>query len=184
MRMLGRWRGTDTVPFGAREGAYLASPVDALARRIAARGAPAKTAKQKIVDHIYVVDDAPRPVRRRTHDQARSLPAARPQSRDQAQPELLCRVGQHGETGEFSATGPNDEPLRIENGKGGFEVWREPEAGEGGENLAGTSPPGATSLDRLRRRIGPRQNVGDRDQQHFQMESMQAYLDELHRPRS
>lgn len=182
-RSLGRWRSTDTPPIGASPGAFLTSPLDDRARQIAARRITPPKPKPKIVDHIYVVADEPRPKRRVTHD---SLPAARPRGRDQLeQPQLMCRIGQHGTTGEWSAEDGDGNALRVENGKAGLEIWRDPpEDGQGGgENLAGSAPPGATSLDRLRRRIGPRQAVGDKAQQEFTMRATQQYLDELWRPK-
>lgn len=118
-----------------------------------------------------------------------AMPPRRRPGRDQAQPVLLCRLGQHGETGEWSAEDPDGNPLTVKNGTGGLEIFTPGEAeGDqgGGENLAGGGPPGAANLDALRRKIGPRAAF-DRPtstQQADQMRSMQQYLDELHRPRS
>jgi hypothetical protein len=100
-RQLGRWRMTDELRIGAHPGAYLASPVDDLARRVAARAAAAPAAPRPAKPtHVHVYLPATTTTRAKAHD---SVPARR--GRDQAQPELLCRVGQDGETGEFSATG-------------------------------------------------------------------------------
>jgi hypothetical protein len=150
---------------------------------------PGATLQSPIVDetHIYIHDTPRRrqPTRAMVHDAPRQ-PAARPRGRDQAQPELLCRVGQHGETGEFSATGPNDEPLRVENGKGGLEIWRDPEPEDGQDAVFGaTDPPGAANIDAvLRRRMAPRQGIGDLAQQEDQLQAMQSYLNRLYAPRS
>lgn len=190
VKRLGRWRATDTPPIGARPGAFLASPVDDLARRVAARAAPpARTSPIIDETHIYIHDAPRRPVRTRTNDAPSRQPAVRhPGGRDQLeQPKLLCKLGQDGSTGDWTAEDGEGNPLRVEHGTGGLEIYSVPRAeGDqgGGENLAGGPPPGATALDRLRARIGPRQNVGDRVQQQAQMEATQAYLNELHRPRS
>jgi hypothetical protein len=68
-----------------------------------------------------------------------ALPRRR--GRDQAQPTLLCRLGQHGETGEWSAEDADGNELRVANGTGGLEIWTIPEA---------------ETADGLRRRIADR----------------------------
>jgi hypothetical protein len=71
-------------------------------------------------------------------------------ARDQLQQSaLVCRVAQHGTTGKWAATDPDGNELRVENGTGGLEIWRDPEE---------------ETVDGLRRRVAPRQ-VHDFDRQ-------------------
>jgi hypothetical protein len=67
-KQLGRWRMTDELPFGARSGAFVTNPVDALARRIAARGEAPVVDEQYI--HIHL--PAPRTTRQSSRSRTRS----------------------------------------------------------------------------------------------------------------
>ena len=182
MAQLGRWRGTDAPAIGARPGAYVCSPLDERARQVADRRTAATASPRRPAKptHVHVYLPATTTPRTKTHD---SLPARR--GRDQMQPELLCRVGQDGETGEFSATGPNDEPLRVANGNAGLEIWRDPPPDGQDAVFGATDPPGAANLDALRRRIAPR-SVADRsrpDSGMTQIAAMQRYLDRCYAPK-
>jgi len=97
---------------------------------------------------------------------------------------LLCRIGQSGVDGSWTGEDSEGNPLRVTTGKNGLEIYAlsEEEIAALARAELGSAPSGA--LDRLRRRFGPKQRVGDAREQEAEMRNMQAYLDELHRPRS
>jgi hypothetical protein len=110
---LGRWKCATSL-IGARDDAYLPSIVDA-------------------------------PVR--THDAApRTLAVAPRRPRDQEEPEagkLLCRLSQHGTTGEWSGTDCDNRPLTLVRGADGTYEVRYAPAGEENPDRIAQQAPGA-----------------------------------------
>jgi hypothetical protein len=111
----------------------------------------------------------------------------RRRGRDQRQ--LLARLSQHGVSGDWSAEDANGNPCVVENGPNGLEIYagQAAEGDQAGPEMVGTAPPGAANnLDALRKRMAPRP-MHDRtlssQQQGDQLRAMQAYLNEIHRPR-
>jgi hypothetical protein len=116
-----------------------------------------------------IVDDVV--IRRRGHDQSR----------------LLARISQHGVSGEWSGEDGEGNPCTITNGPNGLEIYAggEAEGDQADPGLVGTAPAGARNLDQLKRRMAAHQ-INDRTQpgrERDQLRAMQAYLDEIHRPR-
>jgi hypothetical protein len=183
-KQLGRWRSTDQYGAGDFIGA---TPRALAALRQITDSTPAKKAGPTHV-HVHLPAGSAAPA----HDQAPPRrPAMRPRDQEE-EPEpgvLLCRLGQHGSTGEWSAETPDGKPLIVESGPRGLDIFSPAEV-EGeqadGRPFGATEPPGAASLDQLRRRIGPRP-AHDRltsGQQQSAMAAYQSYLDEAYRPRS
>lgn len=100
---------------------------------------------------------------------------------DQVQPSLLCKIGQNGQTGEWSGEDADGNPLIVQNGSSGLEIFipGEAEGDQGGDPaVLGAAPPGA--LDRAPRahdRTRPGQERG-------QLQALQQYLNKIHEPRS
>lgn len=173
MKQLGRWRMVDELrPIGASPGAFLTNPIDARARAVAAdRGAVAPAAPRRPArpaQHVHVHLPKVRG-QVRTRDQATAAPAGFPIS--------------DGETFTVSDCGPAGFGLkRISAG----DTDKDGMPSRGDAVFGQEDPPGAASLDALRRRMAPRQ-VNDRSlssqQQGDQLRAMQQYLDEIHRPR-
>lgn len=170
-RPLGRWRMTDEIPFGARSGAFLTNPVDALARRVAARGSGTTPSVPLDVLHIHVHDVPTR--RSKVHDQARRI---RVRTRDAVSP-----------TGGFPIAA-GDTFTVGDCGDDGFSLRRIRTADTNpagtpspGDNVFGQeSPPG--TLDQLRRKIAVRQ-VNDRsapDGGMGQLRDMQRYINRFY----
>ena len=158
-KYLGRWRMTDVCPpIGPRDGALLRQAGDG--------GAP-----------------------HRTHDQVRR-PRPRPRyGRDQegeGEGELLCTIAQHGQTGEWSGEDAEGQPLSVRGGLGGLSIYRVPQAEDQADpDIVGPTPPGAETLDQLRRRMAPRQ-INDSlpaGRQGDQLAAYQAYLDRHYAPK-
>jgi hypothetical protein len=171
-KQLGRWRMTDAPPpVGARPGAYLTSPLDDLARSRAAdlrTASPRRPARPARHVHIHL------PGRAKTHDQ--------PSGASTAASAGAFPISA-GETFSVSDCGDDGFSLRrVRTGDVDKDGAPTPDNVFGQED-----PPGAASLDALRRRMAPRQ-VNDRRQpaqaEHDQLRAMQAYLNEIHRPRS
>jgi hypothetical protein len=125
----------------------------------------------------------------RTRDQA---PPRQPAIRrgDQA-PEgepgaLLCRLSQHGTSGEWHAELEDGTACHVMNGSGGLEIYA-PKAVEGDARpFLAEAPPGAASLDQLRRRMAPRM-AHDTSltsvQEAGRLAAMQEYLNRFWAPR-
>jgi hypothetical protein len=109
---------------------------------------------------------------------------------DQAQPKLLCKIGQNGQSGDWEGQDAEGRPLIIQQGAEGLEVFTPP--GEA-EDQAATDPeiiptpaPGAASLDQLRKRFGARaaHDTLTSTEQAGRMQAWQKYLNQIWAPRS
>jgi hypothetical protein len=98
---------------------------------------------------------------------------------------LLCTIRQDGSTGDWSAEDGEGNPCTVENGPNGLEIYRASAAEDQADpEIVGTAPPGAESLDALRRRIGPRAafDRSPSQQRASQMRDFQRYLDKFYEP--
>lgn len=161
-KQLGRWRGTDTPPIGARPGAYVTSPV--------VDAAPASPRRQPARHvHVYLPATATTPgqARARTRDAA-PAPARFPIA--------------DGDT--FSVSDCGDDGFALRRVRSGD---TNPDGMPTPDNVFGQSdPPGAAALDALRRRMAPRQ-VNDRARPQLERDQIRAtqdYLNAIWAPRS
>jgi hypothetical protein len=120
-----------------------------------------------------IVDDAA-PRRRAGHDQQR----------------LVARIRQDGVSGDWTAEDEEGRPLLVSQGEAGdLEVYNpgEAEGDQADPEIIPTTPPGAASLDQLRRRMAPRR-MHDRtlssQQQGDQLKAWQAYNEAIWTPKS
>lgn len=172
---LGRWRSQDA-PIGARPGAYI-TPIDDLARSVdERRAAPASTSKRpaRTAQHIHI--HMPGPAKTRDQPRARTHDATTPTGG------FPVATGDTFTVGDCVADGFSLRRIRTGDvDKGGMPIP---------DNVYGqTDPPGAaTNLDALRRRMAARpmhdHTMNTPQQQSDQLAAMQAYMNELHRPRS
>ena len=114
---------------------------------------------------------------------------AAPRRRSRDQQRLVAKLRQDGVSGDWEGEDGEGNPCIVEHGPDGLELYAAPEV-EGDQTdpeIVGTAPPGTKSIDRLRRRMAPRQ-VNDRSQppgrERDQLQAWQAYNDALWAPRS
>jgi hypothetical protein len=176
---LGRWTVSDVAGIGAvrigpSPGAYLRSPIS--------DGAPSHT-------HIWLDRKTP-PARTRVHDQARPS-GGLPRRRGRDQQRLVARIRQDGVSGDCTAEDNEGQPLLVTQGEAGdLEIFNpgegEVEGDQTDPEIIPSAVPGGKSIDRLRRRMAPRQ-VNDRSQppgrERDQLAAMQSYLDAIWTPK-
>jgi hypothetical protein len=169
-KQLGRWRMTDELRVGARDGAFLANPIDARAREIAAErrvvapAAPRRPARP--VRHIHVHLPAPAKTRDQSGRVTRDAPAT--------------AAGYPISTGDvFSVSDCGDDGFALRRVRTS-DVDKDGMPSRGDAVFGASDPPGAaTNLDQLRRRVAPRP-VNDQsapDGGMSQLRDMQKYLD-------
>jgi hypothetical protein len=180
---LGRWRSTDQ--YGASD--FIgATPRAGAALRQITDPPPKKKALQHIHVHLPAGYGSAAAPRQRTRDQA-SEPGQREEAEGAGR--LLCRIGQNGSTGQWSGEDAEGRPLIVKAGANGLDIFSPAEAeGEQADSrpFGATEPPGAASLDALRRRFGPRaahDATPTSTQQQGRMAAMQEYLNQLWAPR-
>jgi hypothetical protein len=116
---------------------------------------------------VRSIADDDGPVRARVHDAA-PRPAARPrdQQNDPEPGSLLCRVAQHGGTGDWHAVDANGNALAVKTVNGILEIRHGPngDANAGAHGEMGTTHPVAADQRRIARTLAPGHGADAPDQ--------------------